>query len=52
MARNSTIPKERGAVGGPEAITVPLTMSIYKTATGVQEDPIDKSNVIVFIRAY
>ena len=34
---SSTIQKERGAFGGPEAISVPWTTPVYKTATGMQE---------------
>ena len=58
---SSTIPKERGTVGGPEAISVPSTMRgavcgpeaffvpwtkpVYKMTTGMQEDPIHQDTV-------
>ena len=58
---SSTIPKERGTVGGPEASSVPLTMRgavrvpeaffvpwtkpVYKMTTGMQEDPIHQDTV-------
>ena len=58
---SSTIPKERGTVGGPEAISVPSTMRgavrgpeaffvpwtkpKYKMTTGMQKDPIHQDTV-------
>ena len=58
---SSTIPKERGTVGGPEATSVPLTMRgavrgpeaffvlwtkpVYKMTTGIQEDPIHQDTI-------
>ena len=58
---SSTIPKERGTVGGPEASSVPLNMRgavrgpeaffvpwtkpVYKMTTAMQEDPIHQDTV-------
>ena len=58
---SSTIPKERSTVGGPEAISVPLTKRgavrgpeeffvpwtkpVYKMTTAMQEDPIHQDTV-------